>query len=393
MEEQEKSWENGLLPIAPPSGKNRIYNALVKTENGKPQENLFEISGNMIEREKENSKKALEELWLIKKTCQEKDIKVLDLLIDYYQKKLDSVRQKEERLKQISHESLKLIEDSGRFQHDLASLTQEIEECTQEISFLQAKQEKLQVKEKEFREKNANLGTVLLEHEKEILESLYAVILMKVEEKSAAQPGTSIVPEAPLTRPAASSTPAGPQVFQHTDSPLDILAETKPTASTSQDSIYKVYKPAEHSRFPKSIVKTDKGRILGEYYYDPTVYKNSRSYVFNGRYFVDQLRKGIELYRIDETNANILTDFVLMASDILNRIQTRPNIHFEVSTNEILNNASMEALMENIKSRDLAKIESFCTRYQNKIEMLRENHEMILAEQLTNFSLSTNNAG
>lgn len=392
MGENDKVWDSGTLPLAA-TGKNRIYNALVKAENSsKSAENLFDISGHMIEREKDNSKKALEELWILKKTCQEKDIKVLDLLIDYYQKKVDSVRQKEERLRQISGESGKLIEDRKKLQHDLAGITQEIEDCTQEINFLKAKQEKLQTKERELKEKTDTLGNKIQDHEKEMLDSLHTVILLKPEEKNSAYPPSSAM----ITPMAAQKTTAPPiEPLEQTKPVLEaseVMAETKSSPAVP-DSIYKTYKQAETSRFPKSIVKTDKGRILGEYHYDPKVYKNSRSYVFNGRYFVDQLRKGIELFRIDETNVNILNDFVLMVSDILNRVQSRPNIHFEVSTNEILNAASLSELMEGMKVRDLNMLENFCNRYTKKIEMLGQNHEMILAEQLANLSNTNTHAG
>ncbi len=282
-----------------------------------------------------------------------------------------------------------------KIEHDLAGIVQEIEDCTQEINFLKAKQEKLLVKEKDLSEKTTAFSHKLQEHEKEMLDSLQTVILMKPEEKISllqaskqSAPMPDVKPSTAIQQVQNSSPEPSSKIQPEKE---EVLAEQK-SLNPSSDSIYKVYKQAEHSRFPKSIVKTDKGRILGEYYYDPKVYKNSRSYIFNGKYFIDQLRKGVELFRIDETNATILNDFVLMASDILNRIQTRNNIHFEVSTNEILNSGSLTELMENIKTRELNKIDGFCSRYAKKIEMLGQNHEMILAEQLANLSNVNSNA-
>ncbi|MFH0921602.1 MAG: hypothetical protein V1913_14720 [Fibrobacterota bacterium] len=389
MEESEKTWESPPLAISTASSKNRIYNALMKSDSVKPQENLFEVSERMVQREKENSKKALEELWLLKKTSREKDIKTLDMLIDYYQKKVDSVRQKEERLRSIGQESQKLIDDKKKLQQEIASITQEVEDCVQEIKFLNAKQDKLRSKEKDLKEKNDSVLDKLQNHEREVLDSLQTVILTRLSE---AQAAAGTLPEAVTltlsrtadTDAAGIAAPVAEATGPHEPDSKDVLAETQTEALP--ESVYKAYKPADHSRFPKSIVKTDKGRILGEYYYDPKVYKNSRSYVFNGRYFIDQIRKGLDLYRIDETNQTILNDFILMTSDILNRIQSRGNIHFEVATNEILNLAALTELIENIKARELKQIENLCNRYTKKLEMLGQNHELMMAEQLSSLT-------
>ncbi|OGJ94038.1 MAG: hypothetical protein A2248_11835 [Candidatus Raymondbacteria bacterium RIFOXYA2_FULL_49_16] len=185
MEENEKRWVPSPItingPASPVAGNNRIFDALKKAETERGQENMFDISGRMIEREKENSKRALEELWLLKKSGREEDAKTIDMLIDYYQKKIDNVREKEERLKSIGKESVKLIDEKRKWQKDLAQIIQELEECTQEIDFLRAKQEKLRLKEKEVKEKSETLFQKLSTNEKEVIDSLYTVIILKDE--------------------------------------------------------------------------------------------------------------------------------------------------------------------------------------------------------------------
>ncbi|MBL8027185.1 MAG: hypothetical protein JNL74_12275 [Fibrobacteres bacterium] len=411
--QQEKTWDSGAVQLASTSGKNRIFNALVKGEKNNMEnhdESLFDISERMVLREKENAKKALEELWLLKKSCREKDITILDMLIDYYQKKIDSVRQKEERLKKISSESASSIEERKTIRNELAGIVKEIDDCKREIDFLKAKQEKLLIKEKDLKEKDITLMNALENQEKEVLDSLQTVILAKSElrtvislpaakEEEAIQQTKVPAVEEVKNQPTAESVPATQVSAPENVSaslPVSIPNDTAETVAVPQESkpndtaIYRTYKPAEHSRFPKSIVKTDRGRILGEYYYDPKVYKNARHYVFNGSYFAEQIKKGIELYKIDETNTNILGDISLMISDILNRSETRQNIHFEVSTNEILNRNSLLDLIELIKNKDIQQIDNFSSRYNKKIEMLGQNYEQILAEQLANLSNTSN---
>jgi len=412
--QQEKTWDSGTVQLASNAGKNRIFNALVKGEKsnmGNQDESLFDISERMVLREKENAKKALEELWLLKKSCREKDIAILDMLIDYYQKKIDSVRQKEERLKKISNESSSSLEERKAIRNELAGITKEIEECRQEIDFLKAKQEKLQIKEKDLKEKDLSLMNALENQEKEVLESLQTVILSKSELKPVIALPSTLQEETQQQQPSANleikvDTPAVEATATPAASPSESpAAEAAPIpspavisdpVSTPQENkpadtaIYRAYKPAEHSRFPKSIVKTDRGRILGEYYYDPKVYKNARHYIFNGSYFAEQIKKGIELFKIDESNSNILGDISLMISDILNRSETRPNIHFEVSTNEILNRNSLLDLLELLKNKEVQQIENFSNKYFKKLEMLGQNYEQILAEQLANLSNTSN---
>ncbi|OGJ94037.1 MAG: hypothetical protein A2248_11830 [Candidatus Raymondbacteria bacterium RIFOXYA2_FULL_49_16] len=84
---------------------------------------------------------------------------------------------------------------------------------------------------------------------------------------------------------------------------------------------------------------------------------------------------------------------VLMASDIQNRITSRPNIYFEVSTNEILNINSLKELIDDLNAKALTNVATFCTRYMKKVEVLGQNYEKMLAEQLANLSAKVSDAG
>ena len=287
---------------------------------------------------------------------------------------MNTIRKREERLKSIGPESLKLIEDKRRLQQDLSNIIQELKVCVREMGFLKAKTE--------------SILSRLAVHEKEVLDSVSSIILARQEARPA---GNRAKPPAPAPDMELETPPS------RTEIPQEKGADTAPAKPPRKsdailDSIYKIYKSAEKSRFPKSIIKTDRGRILGEYYYDQKVYKNARSYIFNGRYFADQVRKGLDFYEADPVNEAILNDLLLMAADIQNRLKTRDNIHLENSTNEILNAGSLDELIDNIKARRLEAVDGFCRRLAEKIEVLGQGYELMLAEQLNSLATKNPNA-
>lgn len=277
---------------------------------------------------------------------------------------MNTIRKREEHLRPIGSESLKLIEDKRRLQRELSGIIQELKVCVREIGFLKAKTE--------------SILSRLAVNEKEVLDSLSTIILTRQE----ARPEGSR-PKSPAPAPAGEPETLHPRTEISHEKAVDAArskAAVKP--DTILDSIYQIYKSAEKSRFPKSIIKTDRGRILGEYHYDQKVYKNARSYIFNGRYFADQIRKGLDFYKADPVNDAILGDLQLMAADIQNRLKTRNNIHLENSTSEILNAGSIDELIDNIKARRLEAVEEFCRRLAEKIEVLGQGYELMLAEQI-----------
>src|SRR3989339_155869 len=242
MENMEKTWDTGTFTVASTGNKNRIYNALIKSDAVKDKDNLFEVSERMVEREKDNSKKALEELWLLKKTSRDKELRTIDMLIEYYQRKVDSVRQKEERLKNIGGESIKLIEEKKKLQQELLSISQELDSCVQEISFLKAKQEKLKAKEEEIREKNEDILAKLSGNENEVMESLSDIILIREETEeqgSHLSRSTSAMEQAQAI--SSIATPETP--IAEPDNALPSEPDTAVKSDGNLEAIYKTYKP------------------------------------------------------------------------------------------------------------------------------------------------------
>jgi hypothetical protein len=137
----------------------------------------------------------------------------------------------------------------------------------------------------------------------------------------------------------------------------------------------------EHPPFPKSVVKTTRGRIIGEYYYDAIVYKNERHYIFNSRFFCDRLNENLKLLK-QRYEQTIFAEVLQMIEDAQKRIGENSKLHFEVSTNEILNEKTLKQLRVDAKARSMDEIEKFCSRLKAKIDALGINYRSMLQEQM-----------
>jgi hypothetical protein len=125
--------------------------------------------------------------------------------------------------------------------------------------------------------------------------------------------------------------------------------------------------------------------VIGEYFYDPKVYKNKREYVFNGLFFMEQLSKTAKILKERFTHA-VHTDALQMIQDAYKRIPGNPHLHFEVSTNEIINEKSLKELWYALKRREYDDVLQFCRRLHAKISTLGKNYRVMLNEQIQRYS-------
>jgi hypothetical protein len=111
------------------------------------------------------------------------------------------------------------------------------------------------------------------------------------------------------------------------------------------------------------------------------VYKNERHYIFNSRFFCDHLFENYKLLkqRFDQT---IYSEMLQMIEDASKRINDHQKIHFEVSTNEMLNEKTLRQLRLDTKSRAMDEIEKFCQRLKAKIDLMGMNYRIMLQEQM-----------
>lgn len=396
--------------------KNRIFNTLIKSSENINQSNLFDTSSRMINREKELSQKALEELWTLKKNAKDEDFRTIDLLIDYYQKKVDGVRQKEEKLKKVGEASLDLLELRNDKHKELSNITLELSDCNKEISFLKAKKEKLMISEAKQIKTIDKLSSKILHNENEVLTGLRSIILSSeqntIEEIDAVIKNDldtqNLISKQQNQQPINSEINNRPDLDSTIDSAFNSITndvDDKPSILKSENfiktddddpenslenkgsDILTEYKVVNIQHFSKSIVKTERGRILGEYFYDSRVSKSDRHYIFNSEYFFKQLKIGIDLFKNDVTNSSILSDLIMIAVDLKNRLKNKKTIHLEISMNEILNNETLSIIIDSLKKKDFDGVLSFCKKSKNKFIKLGNNHSTLLDKQLKKFTI------
>jgi hypothetical protein len=392
---------------------NRFYSILLDAGASAVSENTYDIAERLLRGETDNAKAALEHLWSLKKTMlNENEISTIDLLIRYYQKKMDVVRNKEEHIRKVSKDSRGLLEDKHNRDSEIATVKKGIADCSTELRDLTAKLDTLKIKEQELLLIETQLTKELELNENEIINGLYEIILSQQEGEDRVEQFTVKLKE--QVSDAHSNDPAQlPEPHQEIDGTFDLALgkenETPAADIPVIDDIFDVDKektsaiplevikkargeevPAgapkarrelEQSPFPKSVVKTTKGRVIGEYYYDPKAYRNKRHYVFNSGFFLDQLSNALAVLstRSDQV---VYSELLQMIQDAYKRISDHRMMHFEVSTGEVLNERALKELWQNVKARDYAEATRFRTRLSEKMGAVMPNYYDALKEQM-----------
>jgi len=413
---------------------NKFYSILLDARATTVSENTYDIAERLLRGETENAKAALEHLWSLKRTMQKNktEASTLDMLIQYYQKKMDVVRTKEEFIKKISRDSRTLLEEKRTRDSEIATIKQEIGDCSAELAELTVKLDKLKIKEQELTLIDTQLKKELLVNENEIINGLYEIILSQQEgenpvtaftERLASQ---ALTDGAPMQEPGqagqvgkeadvetrenkkqeeiftsaqavlgASTQSLEPDITKDKTSvlQLDSICAQDDAQDDAQpdDDVLTIYKETvQHPQipppFPKSVVKTTKGRVIGEYYYDPKAYKNKRHYIFNSKFFLEQMSLGVSSLQT-RSDQNLYAELLQMIQDTYKRISENQMMHFEVSTSEILNDRTLRELWQNMKSRDYVEAGHFCKRLNAKIGALKSNYHAMLKEQMGRYAI------
>ncbi len=398
---------------------NKFYSILLDTRASTMSENMFDTAEKLLQGEKDNAKSALDHLWALKKNMQkQEEASTVDLLIQYYQNKIDILRNKEEHIKKISRDSRNLLEDKRKRDAEVATVKQEISDCSKELTDLSVKLDKLKIKEQELTLIESQLKKELVVNENEIVNGLYEIIIANSGEEqpqpdfsdnlpagSSPQPAENIAPvsdahdepekQAPVPSGAAeereAEKPAGTPIDEGTEA-SDIIHDfafdvdvDRPVSEETDFVLYKRDDPGLPPVFPKSVVKTTAGRVVGEYYYDAKVYKNKRHYIFNSTFFLEQLANSLAALRNTPGDNAVHADLLQMIQDAYKRISENPSMHFEIATNEILNEKTMKGLWNGVKSKDFDEAGRFCKRLNGKISALGSNYRAILKEQMSRY--------
>ncbi len=365
----------GLTPSTADS--NRLYSILLDARASTVTENMYDVTEKLLGNEKENAKLALDQLWKLKKNMHaQSDTATIDLLIKFYQDKLDILRNKEEHIKKVSKDSRTLLEEKRKKDSEIASVNQQIQEATEEISRLSEQLHKAKVKEQELILIEEQLKKELAGNENEIINGLYEIIL-------AHQPVIEPDEEPSSPEPQGISSTSAPQA-EIAEAPADPLDE-ETAQIESVHALYRQLESPQSSIFPKSVVKTTRGLVIGEYYYDPQALKNKRHYVFNSIFFMEQLAVGVQNLRQRFDPAGH-TEMMQMIEDARQRITGSTNLHFEISTNEIVNGKSLQDLYRCAREKDFTEVVSFCRRLHAKISALGNNYKAMLREQIARYA-------
>jgi hypothetical protein len=424
----EKLSENIIDLSKSTKDSNKFYSILLDARASTVSENTYDIAERLLRGETDNAKAALEHLWTLKKTMlNEGEASTIDLLIQYYQKKMDMVRNKEEHIKRVSKDSRSLLEDKRKRDSELATIKQEISDCSREIKDLYDKVEKLKVKEQELTLIDTQVKKELQVNENEIITGLYEIILSQQKGRNPVDNFTerlkgqavvtpekkseSVFADAPkkaikvapaadahkgvedalvrladtAAKDAAADIPLNEEIFEIDKDKtsafsLEMLARAKNDTGVTDDAL-KNFKETDVPPFPKSVVKTTKGSVIGEYYYDAKAHKSKRHYVFNSRFFLDRISAALKALSV-RSDQGAYNDLLQMIQDAFKRISENQMMHFEVSTSELLNERALKDLWHNVKIRNYAEALEYCTRLGGKIAALRPKYYAMLREQM-----------
>ena len=392
-----KEFEKSVFAKASSSSDpNRLYSILLDTKASAVSENMYDISEKILINEKDNSKYTLEQLWSLKKNLtDEAESSTVDMLISFYQDKMNVVRQKEEHIKKISKDSRDLLEEKRKRDSEIANVKQEISECTSEVERLNSKLHQLSVKEQELQLIGGQLEKELQLNTNEVVNGLYEIILIgQDDEESTFSVENELANDS--IDPVENSVSGDDTISIEKQSVVEgseVLIEElmKKTEQKEEDEKKYLQEPEietilQTTTFPKSVVKTTKGKIIGEYYYNTKVEKKSRHYIYNSSFFarkLDGLASRLSLAFDD----SLFAEAVQLLQDANRRIPTQSTIHFEISTNEILNGKTLSAINQELTRRNYSEVVKYCRKLNAKIENLGSNYFKMLEEQMERYSI------
>ena len=361
---------------------NRFYSILLDARATKVSANMCDIAEKLVVGEKENAKIALEQLWALKKNLVSEKNGTIDLLINFYQEKIDVLRAKEEHIRKVAKDSRGLLEEKRKKDEEIASVKQQIGDCRQELKELNAKLEKLSIKEQELLLIEGQLKKELDVNENEIVNGLYEIILAQQENAASQQ---TAPPPSDVEQTYIEGLPPSPIVPPRpSEADKAVAPETEEIPKPGDEEgvpVSRVVVFEEKPPFPRSVVKTTAGKVIGEYFYDSGVPKEKRHYLFNSKFFASVMSNSVRLLR-QKADQGVFLEMLQMIQDAYKRISGSEKIHFEVSTNEILNQKTLKQLWLDAKMRSYDEIERFCARLLAKIETMGQNYRTMLKEQM-----------
>ncbi len=355
------------------------YSLHVDARDSTVGDSLYDIAEKLLIGEMENARQSLERLWALKKTTQSgAGDTVVTRLIEYYERKLNALRAREQRVRQVSENSRALIELKRRSEGQLTDLKQTIGVCTQQMEELAERLDKLRRQERELDESAVTAGRELEESEQEVLGALLEIITVKEtkqhDEAAEQAQKQAVASETESSHEEKAQTPKPDGGARTRSAPQTVPEQTQP-------GIAPIGFIGEPGIYAKSVVKTTGGRVLGEYYYEPAVDKSLRHYVYNSRFLLEQLSLGLEMLRSDYDHEDHV-ELAHMLQDVRQRVAQFPNLHYETATEDIVNGDGLQVTHEQLKNRQFDAVSEFCGRLQAKLDTLGPSHRRLLRTQM-----------
>ncbi len=343
---------------------NRLYSMLLDSKASAAAGNVYEISESLLREEKENTKKALDKLWRLKKNLSEdEDNGTISIMIEYYQGKLDLIRKREQRISKISRDSREMLSEKRKRDSEMAKIHEELRDSKGELERLNKKIDKLKTKEQELKLVDMQLSRELASNTNEIINGLYEMLTSSgMDNEDYSEEGD------------AGDT-----------------GENQDDSSEGQN--------LENSKgkivvdIPRKVIKDSQGRVTGEYYVAPDSGKENSHYIYNSIFFLKILSRNISLLKkgYDEEVYNHTAAVLKGLRDKLNG--SIPRLHFDVSTNEFLNIKTVNSIFDNLERRRYDDILYLLKKLKAKIKAMGGNYAEILREQLEKYNKMEYNKG
>jgi len=406
---------------------NRFYSMLLDARAASVTESMHDISERLLRGEKDNAKLALDQLWTLKRTLTDGQTDdTLERLITYYQEKIDVLREKEESIKKASRETRSLIENKRKNDEELKQVKSNIGSCAVQLRDLKVRFDGLRKREEELGIAGEQLKREISVKEAQVVSGLSDIILRHPEAQAAqmllkkdADPVISELAEFGID--AASIQKKAPsevsiqkivqaEIIQHeaineekhdeipvteAEASKKTTVTLKPAELLNADDVEVIPAAAEAWKpepeqpapepaavaYPKSVVKMG-GKVVGEYYHDGNnAAKEQRHYVYNSRFMAERLRTGLRQIKV-KFDQELHAELIKAAEDVANRVKSNSRFHYEVSTNEILNDKNLRQLGVDLRRRAWDDAERFAAKLMAKIIAMGPNYGAMLQEQM-----------
>jgi hypothetical protein len=357
----------------------RYYPMRVDARASGVSDTVYDIAERLLAGEIESCRQTLEKLWAIKNGAVADGLgPQLEELIVCYQERLTALRGREERIRKISGESRRLLEEQQQATSENAGVRQEISEVSGQREELETRLAKLRTRERDLGLSEERLRKELTGNEAEIITTLHD--LMMPGPRTAAAPA----PTAPA--PAVQAVVLGPRVSVQPGPATSIARVTPRVVLTPVPAAAPAAAiPPPAIPYARSVVRTTNGRVLAEYYYNAAVEKGLRHYIYNSRFLLEQLSAGVKKLR-EDYDRNNHADLLQMVQDAHNRVVQSSNLHFEESTSNVVNGQSLQEVWRSLRRQQYGEVERFCSQLRASMELLGSAYYVLLIAQMDVFA-------